>query len=295
MTWLALLQTLFDSGAERYARDIAPALAPLTADFITYAAPSPADRALDLGTGTGSAARLLAPHVRRVVGIDLSPGSLRIANLASPPGPFSNSVGEGDADRRSDGVEAARYVRADLHRLPFRAGSFTLAVASFGLNATDPGRALRAIRRVLTPGGRLAIQEWGPASLFLRALDDLLAGYAVENPAPPLAALRAALDDHPLLWSDHLQDADDYREWLAEAGFAVEEAAESAPLAISLTPEQAFAFWLARADRFEEVRALNDTARAEFFAAARAQLAAFALPDGRLAWEPIVFRVKASW
>ncbi len=38
------------------------------------------DRVLEIGCGTGSTALLIAPHVREIVGTDVSPGMIRIAN-----------------------------------------------------------------------------------------------------------------------------------------------------------------------------------------------------------------------
>jgi ubiquinone/menaquinone biosynthesis C-methylase UbiE len=271
---LDLIRTLFDQSAERYERDIVPVLAPLTADFVAYAAPQPSDVALDVGTGTGLAARMLAPYVRRVVGVDISPASLRAARSV----PTAANV---------------HYARADIARLPFPAGAFSLAVASFGLNATDPAHSLRAIRRVIAPGGRLVIQEWGPADALNLAIRDLLADYAPEEPGEHLATLREQVDAHPAPWSDQLQDADDYREWLADLGLDVEHAEERVPVAIRLPSVSTYlAYFLAWTSRFEEVRAMDEAARAAFYAAAHARAAEDALPDGSLIWQPVVFRVS---
>ncbi len=293
MNPLALFQELFDAGADRYARDIAPVLLPLTADFAATLPLDPADRVLDLGTGTGSLARLIAPHVRQVIGVDISPASLRIAQNLPDEKRENDSTQSTRRDSREEARTQPRYVRADLHRLPFRERSFTLAAASLGLNATDPDRALRAIRRVLAPGGRLTLQEWGPADPLNRALDEVLAAYAVEHPGATLARLRDALAEIPPRWSDYLQDVDDYRDGLGEAGFTVEAASESAPLAIPLRPAQYLAYWLAWTDRYEEVRALDEGSRAAFMTAARQRLDDFTLPDGLLTWSPVMFRVQA--
>lgn len=275
MNRLDLIRTLFDQSAERYERDIVPVFAPLTADFVACAAPQPTDTALDIGTGTGLAARMLAPYVCRVVGVDISAASLRAARGVST-------------------AANVHYARADIHRLPFPAGGFSLVVASFGLNATDPAYSLRAIRRVIAPGGRLVIQEWGPADPLNLALRDLLADYAPKQPGERLAALREQLDAHPAPWSDQLQDVDDYREWLADLGLDVEDAAEHAPVAIRLpTAATYLAFFLAWTFRFEEVRAMDEATRAAFYAAAHARAAEDAQPDGSLVWQPVVFRVSA--
>ena len=275
MTRLALVQHLFDESAERYGRDIAPVLAPLAADFAAYAAPQPEDRALDAGTGTGIVARLIAPRVRSVIGVDVSARSLDVA-------------------RRETAPANLHFARADLNRLPFGAGAFALVVASFGLNATDPDHSLPALRRAVAPGGRLVLQEWGPIAEADRALEDLLMDHIADDPGPRVARLRAWLDEHPAPWREQLQDIDDYRERLAELGLAVEDATEDAPVTIRLAAtEQYLRFKLAWTYRFEEIRAMDPLARSAFYAGARALLADAAKPDGSFLWRPVVFRVTA--
>jgi SAM-dependent methyltransferase len=270
-----LIQYLFDESAGRYERDITPVFAPLAADFVAYAAPRRADRALDVGTGTGLLARYLAPYVRSVVGVDIAPRALAAA-------------------RAIPTVTNVHYLRADLNRLPFPAGGFTLVAASFGLNATDPDHSLRALRRVITPGGRLVLQEWGPVSALDRQLGELLNEYAADDPGSRMRALRAALDDHPSRWRDQLQDVDDYAERLGELGLAVEDAREGVPVAIRLAHgDDYLRYKLAWTYRFEEVRAMSEDRRAAFLAAARACLAEAAQPDGSMVWKPVVFRVSA--
>ena len=52
------------------------------------------------------------------------------------------------------------WVQGDLLALPFAAGSFDAATVGFGVrNVDDLALALRELRRVLRPGGRLAILE----------------------------------------------------------------------------------------------------------------------------------------
>jgi ubiquinone/menaquinone biosynthesis C-methylase UbiE len=270
-----LIQYLFDESAGRYERDITPVFAPLTADFVAYAAPRRADRALDVGTGTGLLARHLAPYVQNVVGVDIAPRVLAAA-------------------RDLPTVANVHYVRADLNRLPFPAGGFTLVAASFGLNVTDPDRSLRALRRVMAPGGRFVLQEWGPVGALDRWIDELLDEYAADDPGPAVLALREALEDDPARWRSQLQDVDDYAERLGELGFAVEDAREYAPVMIRFTHKDDYLrYKLAWTYRYEEVRAMDEDRRAAFMAAARASLADMAQPDGSIVWEPVVFRVTA--
>jgi demethylmenaquinone methyltransferase/2-methoxy-6-polyprenyl-1,4-benzoquinol methylase len=55
---------------------------------------------------------------------------------------------------------ALTWVRGDMLALPFPDGSFDAATVGFGVrNVADLELALRELRRVLRPGGRLAILE----------------------------------------------------------------------------------------------------------------------------------------
>ncbi len=99
---------------------------------------------LDLGCSAGLYARNLARLLEgrgEVVGVDISPSMLK------------------EAARRARKVGARpSFVRADAHTLPFTDASFSGAVCGGTLNELgDPARVLRETRRVLEPGGRLAI------------------------------------------------------------------------------------------------------------------------------------------
>ncbi len=273
MNRLALMRTLF-AAAARHHEDVAAALAPLHADFAAYAAPHPTDRALDLGSGAGGVARLIAPRVRFTAALDFAPDALALARQTVPG--------------------SAAFVCGDIERLPFAASAFTLLTASFALHATLPARSLPMLCRALAPGGRLVIQEWGPADALHLAVDDLLAGHASDSPPPGLSALRTALASLPLLWSDMLQDVEDYREGLAEYGFGVEHAGEGAPVTVRIpSPDAYLRFLLARPDRRAELDGMDAGQRAAFLAAARERVAAAAEPDGALRWTPILLRVTA--
>ncbi|HEX2181782.1 MAG TPA: methyltransferase domain-containing protein [Rubrobacteraceae bacterium] len=101
-------------------------------------------RYLDLGCSAGLYTRGLARVLGDrgdVVGIDISPSML----------------GEAARRAREAGV-APSFVRADAHHLPFADASFSGAVCGGTLNELgDPARALRETRRILEPGGRLAV------------------------------------------------------------------------------------------------------------------------------------------
>jgi len=270
---LALMRALFDSAAAGFERDATPVLAPLHADFARYAAPTPGDRVLDLGTGTGSMAWLLAERAHTVTGIDVAMRALALV-------------------REHPASAPVHLVCGDLHRLPFKPHSFTLITASFALNATLPHRTLPALRGVLAPGGRFVLQEWGPASPIEQAFDALIDRHATATPPPELAAWREALSEFPPVWDRYLQDVDDYVAWLEDYGFAVEEASESAPVTVRVhSAETMVRFLLARPDRRAEFNAMDQASRATFMAAARAIIKTTG--DPAFTWSPVLFRVKA--
>ena len=80
------------------------------------------------------------------------------------------------ARRKSPAVE---WIQGDLLALPFEDASFDAATIGFGIrNVADLERGLAELRRVLRPGGRLAILEItrprGPLRLFYRLWFDVL-------------------------------------------------------------------------------------------------------------------------
>ncbi|MEH3156109.1 MAG: demethylmenaquinone methyltransferase [Gordonia paraffinivorans] len=99
---------------------------------------TPDDVVLDLAAGTAVSTEELATSGARCVAADFSLGMLH-AGAARP----------------------VPKVGADALNLPFADGSFDAATISFGLrNVNDVDVALRELRRVLRPGGRLVICEF---------------------------------------------------------------------------------------------------------------------------------------
>jgi demethylmenaquinone methyltransferase / 2-methoxy-6-polyprenyl-1,4-benzoquinol methylase len=130
----------------------------LTAEAVV----SPGDKVLDACCGTGDLALAARAGGGEVTGLDFSEEMLKRAR------------------RKSDEVE---WIRGDLLRLPFANETFDAATVGFGVrNVEDLDRALRELRRVLKPGGRLAILEIvrprGPLKIFFRAWFDGLIPFA---------------------------------------------------------------------------------------------------------------------
>ena len=102
-------------------------------------------RVLDVACGTGDLSLVLAgAGAVRVIGLDFCRPMLEIARRKA------------DADSR-----AIPFVEGDALRLPFADETFDVATIAFGLrNLSDAADGLRELRRVLRPGGRLAVLEF---------------------------------------------------------------------------------------------------------------------------------------
>jgi demethylmenaquinone methyltransferase / 2-methoxy-6-polyprenyl-1,4-benzoquinol methylase len=114
------------------------------------------DRVLDACCGTGDLALAARSAGGTVTGLDFSDAMLERAR------------------RKSSEIE---WVEGDLLHLPFADGSFDTATVGFGVrNVEDLDLALRELRRVVKPEGRLAILEIvrpkGPLAAFYRAWFD---------------------------------------------------------------------------------------------------------------------------
>lgn len=106
---------------------------------------------LDVATGTGDLAFALAhcPNITEVVGVDLLPEMLTIANRRR-----AGSWGRG---------QRIHFVQGDALRLPFPDASFIGATAGFSLrNMPDVPSAIREMARVVAPGGRVTTLELTP-------------------------------------------------------------------------------------------------------------------------------------
>lgn len=264
----ASLRDYFDQLAPRYA-DIEPAFGPLVDGLIRLAAPQPHERVLDVGTGSGLGARRCIPLCRIVVGLDFSRRMLRVAG----------EYGLGN------------LLQSDIHNLALGSSTLDVALASFALNGTDPARSLAEIRRVLSPGGRLVMQEWGAPDPLSELVSGTVADYAGDNPPPALASLRAAMEA-PVPWDD-LDGPDDVAALVRHAGFSEVEMALERP-SVRLPGAQAFVrYKLAWPERRAEIDAMPAEARRLCLADLQENLAAHAEVDGSLIWQPEIIRIRA--
>jgi ubiquinone/menaquinone biosynthesis C-methylase UbiE len=137
------------------------------ADWVGFFLPHlhPGMSLLDVGCGVGSITQDLAEIVApgQVVGVDADGGQLELARLSSA--------------RR--GLTNARFEIAGAYDLPFPDDSFDAALAhTLLVHLREPVRVLRELRRVVRPGGLVAVadDDFGtmvhspPSTLFAEAI-----------------------------------------------------------------------------------------------------------------------------
>ena len=135
--------------AQRWRRQSAAMGREMTEAIVAEAKVEPGMHVLDVACGTGEPAisiALLQKGTGLVLGIDISPEPLKIAERRA----------------RERGLMNVRFQQADVHHLPFADGSFDRVTSRLGIMFfSDPTRALREMRRVLKPAGRITLLAWG--------------------------------------------------------------------------------------------------------------------------------------
>jgi ubiquinone/menaquinone biosynthesis C-methylase UbiE len=168
---------------------VGPLFRPFAEQLVARVAPAAGDSVIDVACGTGIAARLarerLGPEAR-IVGVDIAPAMLAVGRSVDP---------------------TIEWRQGDASSLPVSAGEqFTVLICHQGLQfMPDKAAAIREMRRVLAPGGRVAIATW-------RSLDD----------HPRMLELNALAERHvgKIVDARHsFGDADALHSLLAAAGF----------------------------------------------------------------------------
>jgi demethylmenaquinone methyltransferase/2-methoxy-6-polyprenyl-1,4-benzoquinol methylase len=123
---------------------------------VELAAPRRDARTLDLATGTGDLALLLADRARIVVGLDITTRMIELARAKASGRP---------------GLSPLLLV-GDMGALPFASESFDLVTTGYGLrNVPDLSVAVDEILRVLRPGGQaLSLDFNRPENPVVRGL-----------------------------------------------------------------------------------------------------------------------------
>jgi ubiquinone/menaquinone biosynthesis C-methylase UbiE len=199
----AAIAAAFDNSAATYEQVGVDYFAPLGAELARRAALQPGAAVLDLGCGRGHVLFPVAAAVGpggRVVGTDLSPRMVQAcAAQAAAAGLSQVSVMVGDAAAPD-----------------FPAGSFDVVTAGMVMFFVPaPRDAMRAVARVLRPGGRFAMSSFGPSDpKFAEAMGILYR----HREGPPWEEATDKPFDHP----------ETIAAMLTEAGYVEVEVAETA-------------------------------------------------------------------
>ncbi len=118
----------------------------LTRTLVEHLGLTPGKRILDVATGRGTTARLIAAeHPVEVDGVDLSESNVAHAT---------------EAAATTNLAARLRFHTGDAERLPFADATFDAAVCECAFcTFPDKPRAARELARVLRPGGRLGITD----------------------------------------------------------------------------------------------------------------------------------------
>jgi ubiquinone/menaquinone biosynthesis C-methylase UbiE len=166
--------------AELYERYVARyILGPWAPSLVDAAHVTVGERVLDVACGTGVVARIAAQRVGptgRIVGLDLNPGMIRVAQ--SLPAPV--------------GAPIEWLVRSAVD-LRLEAESFDVVLCQQGLQFFhDKALALREMRRVLRRSGRLALSVWNNVGLYNSAVGEALVRFVGSETAVRFCASRQA-------------------------------------------------------------------------------------------------------
>jgi ubiquinone/menaquinone biosynthesis C-methylase UbiE len=138
----------FSKQAESYARVTGSLAPPRPAALQMLLQPHPNDLALEVCCGPGALALALAPAVRHVTGMDLTPAMLEQAKLR----------------HASSGIENVDWINGDINDIPFEDARFGIVMCSSAFHhLVQPQRAFREMLRVCRPGGRIMIKDVTPA------------------------------------------------------------------------------------------------------------------------------------
>jgi SAM-dependent methyltransferase len=145
--------------------------------FLLRRLPPRGREALDIGCGTGSFARLLAPRFERVTAVDLSPEMIRLAR------------------ERSAGAVNVEYQTADIREWTWPEGRYDCIASIATLHHLPLEETLRRCAAALAPGGVLLVLDLyraaapaeylaGAAALPFAAALRLLHGGGIREPLP---------------------------------------------------------------------------------------------------------------
>lgn len=138
------LTSAFTAQADGFNRSSAANDAVLLDTLLARAAPHGSDVWLEAACGPGVISRLLAPHVRSVHGIDLTPAMVTLAEQSAAAASARNAtfdVGDATATGLDDASFDGAITRFSLHHIPV------------------PGRVIEELTRVVRAGGAIVVAD----------------------------------------------------------------------------------------------------------------------------------------
>jgi len=145
-----LIRQGWEEVADEYAKDRMGIFERSAGRLLDLLSPAPESALLDIGTGAGAVALQAAAcflPAGLVIGSDIAAAMTSLATRAAVEQRAAN----------------AAFCPMDAERLGFPDNSFDAVTCAFSLfQFPDMGRALTEMHRVLKPGGRLGLSNWGP-------------------------------------------------------------------------------------------------------------------------------------
>lgn len=181
------------NAAENYEKYFVPVIGgPFALDLVNDAGLRPGERVLDVACGTGTIARLASERVGmsgRVSGLDVNAAMLQIARSLPAAAPI-------------------KWYETAAESVPLPDESFDVIFCGLGLQFfADKPAALREMRRLLKPGGRVYLSTPRP-NAFMDVLDRSMARSVSEEASAFVHAVFS------------LNDPDELKGLLTDAGFS---------------------------------------------------------------------------
>jgi len=154
----------------------------------------PGARALDVCCGSGDVAIKMSAVVGAtgaVTGLDFA------ANQLTRAAAKERDARRGDGGRAGGRMAPIEWVEGDALNLPFDEDAFDCATIAYGLrNVSDIPKALDELRRVLRPGGKLAVLDFNnPDDATTAAVQ----GFVLDNVVVPIADLNGVAAEYRYL------------------------------------------------------------------------------------------------
>jgi SAM-dependent methyltransferase len=147
---------------EKFSEDLGDAIV----HCVRRLAPRSWECVLDVATGTGWGARLLAARGATVHGIDFAPELIEAAQTLAT----------------KSGIEI-KFSVANAESLPFEDASFDVVMSTFGvIFVLNPEAAATEMARVCRPGGRIGLTAWPPDGTIAALVKEVMLPYRSLSP-----------------------------------------------------------------------------------------------------------------